>query len=92
MNYIESKRRKIEEDSKEVTRADEKDKNHVDLDKKEKMAKQERKRVSVYTSYLLTSIWLLTYVVISQSKDILTPPIFCLKSMFWFFFIRKANL
>ena len=77
MNYIESKRRKVEEDSKEVTRADEKDKNHVDLDKKEKLAKQERKRVSMHTSYLLTSTWLLAYVVIGQSKDISHSSNFC---------------
>ena len=39
-----------------MTRVDEKNKNHVDSEKKEKMAKSERKRVSVYTSYLLIQL------------------------------------
>ena len=53
LKISESKRRKIEDEAKGVTRSDEKDKNHVDTDKKEKSAKLDRKRVSTQKKFLL---------------------------------------
>ena len=58
LNWSESKRRKLEDDVKEVSRSDGKDKNHVEVDKKEKSTKLDRKRVSIQAN-------LFTYVILS---------------------------